>query len=44
MKKTITKNERLKLVGLMALAENHYKKVRDCEQAMAELVGSEEKY
>lgn len=44
MKKTITENERLQLIGLMTLAKQHYEIVRNCERAMANLVGSEYEY
>ena len=44
MKTTITQNEYLQIVGLMTLARNHQKIVDDCNDAMSEIVGDDEKY
>lgn len=40
-KKTITKAERLQLVGLLALADNHYDRLLEIERAAGDLLGIE---
>ena len=44
MRKAITKNEYLQLIGLMTIARQYYKKQADCEQAMADIFESDETY
>lgn len=41
-KQTITANERLQLIGLLALAKMHNDKLRDIEAASIELTGDAE--
>lgn len=43
MKKTITQQEHLQLVGLMTLARGHYKKVSDASEAMDDILESTDK-
>ncbi len=46
MRKTeITKNERLQLIGLMTIASLNYKKLKEADNAMIEIIGvSEDKW
>jgi len=44
MKKEITKNEELQLIGLITLAKKHYKIVSDCEKEMEKIVGGDDEY
>lgn len=41
MKKEITKNEYYSLIGLFALAANHYAVISECEKTAHELTGEE---
>lgn len=44
-KKTqITKAERLQLIGVMTIAHHLYLKMKECDIAMAEIVGEQEEY
>lgn len=41
MKKTITQDEKLKLMGIMALAQSHRKVVDQCYDAMSDILFEE---
>jgi hypothetical protein len=38
MKKKITKSEYYQIMGLMILAQNAYKQVRECERAYGKII------
>lgn len=41
-KEIITRNEYLQLVGLVTIADQHYRQQREIERAMLEITGAEE--
>lgn len=40
--KTITQNQYLQLVGLLAITTRHYAMIKQCEEAFVEIVGEED--
>ena len=43
IKKTITKTERLQLIGLMTLAHQAYVKMEEADDAMQKVIGSDDR-
>lgn len=41
MKTKVTKNERLQLLGIVVIAQQHAKQVMECERALADILGVE---
>lgn len=44
MKKTITKAEHLQLIGLLTIAEQHYKMVEEARQAINTVLGTDDEH
>lgn len=44
MKKTITENERLQIIGLATLAHKHFRQGIKYEQAVADILEAEDRY
>ncbi len=44
MKKTITKEEYVSVVGLMVLARKAYRRIQDCKKAYKEIVDEKEEF